>query len=173
MPHRPLLYPIRALALAACLIALMQLAGCASVLSKEAMQQISPNVSARDLLDDPERFTGQTVLIAGHILRTENRREGSFLEVLGYPTTDRGYPDTAEPALGRFMLFYPGYLDALVFRPGRVVVAAGRVTGMHPATIGETLHPEPLLRSVELKLLPEHPSYYSPIHFGFGFTLGF
>lgn len=164
---------VRGFALAGCLLILTHLAGCASVLSKEAMQQVSPNVSARDVLDAPERFIGQTILVAGNILRIENRREGTLIEILGYPTTDRGYPDTAEPALGRFLLQYGGYLDALVFRPGRVVVAAGRVTGHQPATIGDTIHREPVLQSTELKLLPEHPSYYPPIHIGFGFTFGF
>lgn len=173
MPYTPSPSPLRGLTLAACLLLLIQLAGCASVLSKETLRQVSPNVSARDVLDDPERHVGQTILIAGNILRLENRPEGTFLEILGYPTTNRGYPDTAEPALGRFMLRHPGYLDALVFRPGRVVVAAGRVTGQHPAQIGETVHPEPLLQSLELELLPEHPIYYSPIHIGFGFTFGF
>jgi outer membrane lipoprotein len=173
MPFSPSLFPIRRLALAACLLLLTQLAGCASALSRETMQQVSPNVSARDVLDHPERFIGQTILVAGHVLRTENRKEGTLLEILGYPTTSRAYPDTSEPALGRFMLLHPGYLDALIFQPGRQVVAAGRIIGQRPVTIGETVHPEPLLQSVELKLLPEYPTYYSPIHVGFGLMFGF
>jgi outer membrane lipoprotein len=164
---------LRRLALALGLLAVAQLAGCASALSREAMQQLSPNVSARAVLDQPDRFIGQTILVAGHVLGTQNRPEGTLLEILGYPTTDRGYPDTSEPALGRFLLVYPGYLDALVFKPGRQVVAAGRIIGQRPTAIGEAVRNEPLLQSVELKLLPEQPTYYAPIRVGFGFMFGF
>jgi outer membrane lipoprotein len=163
----------RCIGFALFILVMAHLAACASALSRETLRQISPDISSRDVLDDPNRHIGQTVLVAGSLLRTENRKEGTRLEILGYPTTSRGFPDTSEPALGRFLLLYPGYLDPLVYQPGRRIAAAGRVVGQHPVTIGESVHPEPLLHSLELRLLPEHPSYYSPFHIGVGFMFGF
>jgi outer membrane lipoprotein len=163
----------RRLGLAALILALAQMAGCATTLSKDTLRQVSPNISPRAVLDDPQRFMGQVIPVAGTILRLENLKEGTLLEILGYPTTARGFPDTGEPALGRFLLLYPGYLDALVFRQGRTIAAAGRIVGERAMTVGETVHPQPLLHPLELKLLPEHPAYYSPFHIGVGFMFGF
>lgn len=165
---------LRSMALAALLASLgTAVSGCATALSKTAMQQVTPGVSLAGVLDEPDRYSGATVLVAGNVIRTENRKDGTLLEILAYPTTDRGYADTSEPALGRVMLLHPGYLDALVFRPGRQVVAAGRVIGHRPVTIGEVLLNEPLLQSVELNLLQEPNRGYSPIHFGIGVMGGF
>jgi outer membrane lipoprotein len=173
--HSKTPYPLtRMLGLVALLLALAQMAGCATALSKDTLRQVSPGVSPSAVLENPERFIGQVIPVAGTVLRLENLKEGTLLEVLGYPTTSRGFPDTSEPALGRFLLLHPGYLDALVFRPGRTIAAAGRVTGERTVTAGETVHPQPLLQPLEIKLLPEAPAYYySPFHIGVGFMFGF
>lgn len=165
--------PARLLRYVLVLLFLGQLAGCATALSSAAMAQVSPDIALPAVLDDPGRFKGRVILVAGHVLRVENRKDGTLLEILGYPTTDRGFPNTAEPALGRFGLRYPGYLDALVFRPGRQVAAVGKIVGRHTVTVGEAERSEPLLDVLELGLLPEEPTYYTPIHIGFGFMFGF
>lgn len=164
---------MRVLRLAALLLILAQLLGCATALSRETMAQVSPNIQPEAVLANPQGFIGQTLLVAGPILRLENRENGTLLEILGYPTTSRGFPNTSEPALGRFLLRHPGYLDGMIFRLGRSVAAAGRVVGAQPATVGETVQREPLLQALELTLLPEHPTYFSPIFIGIGIMGGF
>ncbi len=163
----------RSFGLAGMLLALGQLAGCATAISRDAMEQVSPGIAPGAVLADPGRYLGRAILVAGPILGLENREDGAMLEILGYPTTDRGFPDTTEPALGRFFLRYPGYLDSMVYRPGRSIAAAGRVEGERAVTIGETTRRQPVLRSLELALLPEHPTYYTPIYFGIGISGGF
>jgi outer membrane lipoprotein len=164
---------IRALGFAALTLALAQMTGCATALSQDTLRQVSSDTPPVAVLEDPKRFVGQVIPVAGTILRLENLKEGTLLEILGYPTTSRGFPDTGEPALGRFLLLYPGYLDALVFQPGRTVATAGRIVGERAMTVGETVRPQPLLHPLELKLLPENPTYYSPVHIGVGFIFGF
>ncbi|MGZ8217580.1 Slp family lipoprotein [Methylomagnum sp.] len=150
---------------------LFQLVGCVSALSGESLRQVSPGVTLGEVVEVPEHHIGQVILVAGNILRVENRPDGTRLEILGYPTSKSGFPNTSDPALGRVSLLYPGYLDRLIYQPGRRVSAAGRVIGTLPATTGAP--PQPLLRPLELALLPESPTYYSPIHVGIGFSFGF
>ena len=161
------------LSLTALLVILAHLAGCATALSREAMALASPAVQPDAVLANPQGFIGHTLLVTGPILRLENRQDDTFLEVLGYPTTARGFPDTSEPALGRFLLRYPGYLDGMIYRPGRSIAAAGRVVGEQNAAGGEITPREPLLQTLELALLPEHPTYFSPIFIGIGIMGGF
>jgi hypothetical protein len=161
----------RCWALAALLWAQGNLAGCATALSGDAMDLVSPEVAPVAVLADPERFVGKVILVAGPILKLDNRQEGTFLEILGYPTTARGFPDTSEPALGRFLLRYPVPLDRLDYRPGRSVAAVGRIEGTRPADPPPGLRP--LLKTLELALLPEHPVYYEPILIGIGIMGGF
>lgn len=156
-------------AVLACLLA--HLAGCASPLSRDVLDQATPGATLAEVLAAPDRHLGQVVLIAGSVLRVENRPDGTRLEILAYPASERGLPNTSEPALGRVSLHYPGYLDRLIYQPGRQVSAAGRVVGTVPATADAP--PQPLLQSLELALLPESPTYYSPIHIGIGFSFGF
>jgi outer membrane lipoprotein len=86
--------------------------------------------------------------------------------------TSRGFPDTSEPAIGRFALLHPGYLDSLIYQPGRWVSAAGRVAGQISST-HDALRPLPLIHSLELKLLPEQIRDYPPFHIGVGVMFGF
>jgi outer membrane lipoprotein len=162
---------VRWLSLAVLAYLLAHLAGCASPLSRDVLGQTTPGATLAEVLAAPERHLGQVVLIAGNVLRVENRPDGTRLEILAYPTSERGFPNTSEPALGRVSLHYPGYLDRLIYQPGRQVSAAGRVIGTVPATADAP--PQPLLAPLELALLPESPTYYSPVHIGIGFSFGF
>lgn len=164
--------PGRAFRYALVLLLPVLLGGCASVLSSHAMAQVSPNAPLSAVLDDPARFRDRVILVAGDILRTENRTDGTLLEILGYPLTDRGFPDTSEPALGRFALLYPGHLDPLIYEPGRQVAALGKIAGSLNVKIGEAERAEPLLNSLELRLL-EPPTYYAPFRLGVGVNIGF
>lgn len=155
------------------MLVLVQLAGCASPLSRAALSQVSPNLVLAAVLAEPDRYKGQTVVVAGPVLSVENRAEGALLQVLGYPTTGCGFPDTGEPALGRFAILHPAYLDPLIYLPGRQVTTVGRIAGSRPLKISQAERWEPLLRSLELRLLPESPTYYAPMYFGVGFSFGF
>ncbi|HYE38108.1 Slp family lipoprotein [Methylocaldum sp.] len=162
----------RLLGLAAVLAVTFQLSGCGSVLSRKAMDQVNPNLSPDIVLKNPKAFIGQTVLVGGTILSSENLQEGTLVEVLTYPTDRRGNPQLDEPALGRFLLLYPGYLDTLIYQQGRKVVAAGRIIGERVTDTGETNRAFPLLHPLEIELLSEYdtgPRFGIGLGFQFGF----
>ena len=166
-------YPIswtRFLGLAALLAITLQLSGCGSVLSRTTIDQVDPKLSPETVLNNPKAFIGQAILIGGTILSAENLQEGTLVEVLTYPTDRRGEPELSEPAWGRFLILYPGYLDTLIYEQGRRIVAAGRVIGERTTETGEATRAFPLLRPLEIKLLSE---YDTGPRIGIGLGVGF
>ena len=163
---------VKGLALATLFGALVQLAGCATALSEETLRLVAPGISLPDAHAHPKRYLGQVIPVAGTILRTQNRPDGTLLEVLGYPITRRGFPDTSEPAIGRFAVLHPGYLDSLIYRPGRWLACAGRLTGQVPSA-DDPMRLLPLIQPLELTLLPETTEDYPPFHISVGVMFGF
>ena len=160
----------RCLGLVAVLAIAAQLNGCGSVLSRKSMDQVNLKIQPEIILNNPKAFIGQTVLVGGTILSAENLQEGTLVQLLAYPTDRRGEPQLSEPALGRFLLLYPGYLDTLIYQQGRRIVAAGRIIGERTAETDETSRAFPLLHPMEMRLLSE---YDAGPRFGIGFGLGF
>ncbi len=134
------------------------------------MDQVDPYISPQAVLNNPKPFIGQTILVGGTILSAKNLREGTLIEVLTYPTNRRGEPKLDEPALGRFLLLHPGYLDTLIYQEGRRIVAAGRIAGERSMEADETGRTFPLLTPLEVKLLPD---YETGPRFGIGLGVGF
>jgi starvation-inducible outer membrane lipoprotein len=151
------------------------LTGCTTVLSRAAMETLSPNVTAVEVRQAPERHFGDTVLIAGNVISAGRAADGSLIEVLAYPTTSRGYPDLSEPALGRFLLRYRPPLASVALPPGRTLAAAGRVLGRRQSPTGASQEPIPFLEALELKLIFDEPPayFFFPIRIGFGISGGF
>src|SRR5690606_12703316 len=148
------IFRARALGFAAVLcVTMLQLGGCGSVLSRTTMDQVDPYVSPEAVLNNPKPFIGQTILVGGTILSAETLQEGTFIEVLTHPTDRRGEPELNEPAVGRFLLLHPGYLDTLIYQEGRRIVAAGRIIGERRMENDETSRAFPLLTPLEVKLL--------------------
>jgi outer membrane lipoprotein len=147
---------------------------CAPVISPEVRAGVDPQLSFTDIAANPEAHVGKMVLLAGTIIEAKNLREGTRLEVLQFPATRRGRPQVGEPSGGRFLVIAPGYLETEVYRPGRAITVAGRITGVREFPVGETVYPYPLLEPQELHLWAEgsqYPRVY--IGLGFGFSKGF
>ena len=52
--------------------AVLQLAGCARVISKEVLQEVDTTASFAHISKDPEASTGKTVLLGGVVVKTLN-----------------------------------------------------------------------------------------------------
>lgn len=106
-------------------IVVLFMVGCAPVISKQVREQVRPDVTFREVLNDPERYKGQMIILSGIVVETENTKEGTLLQVLQRPAGFRGKPKDVDETGGRFLALDSRYLDVAVFTKGRAVTIAG------------------------------------------------
>ena len=138
-------------------IAMLMLGGCAHVFSKDILREVNGQITFAELLRAPEAYRGEMILLGGVIVKTENKREGTLLEV--YQTAlDRGdRPIKVDVSEGRFLALYHGLLDSAIYSRGRKVTLAGIVQGGQTQKLGEIDYRYPYLLIKEIHLWPEEP----------------
>ncbi len=149
------------------LLALLALAGCASVISKELRAQAVPIRGLSEVRENPDVFKGKTVVLGGTIIETRNTPEGTTLLVLDRPLGNRDEPTLGEGSDGRFMAEVPRYLDPVLFALGSAVTVAGAVTGVRSEPVGQAPYTYVVIQAQEVHLwsrdrYPPYPYYYDP-----------
>ena len=147
---------------------------CTSVISSEVRAQVAPQISYADIAQNPEAYIGIIIVAAGTIIDAKNLQEGTRLEVLQYPATSRGRPETGKPSGGRFLVLTSEYLETAIYRPGRSITVAGEVSGQQALPLGGTTYRYPVFVPREIHLWSEGnrgPQLH--IGFGFGFSKNF
>lgn len=147
-------------------LALLVLAGCGSVLSKEVRKQAVPVGSFARVRGAPAEFEGKTVIFGGEILETRNRPEGTTLVVLEKPLDRILRPLELDASGGRFQVRFSEYLDPAIYARGRSVTVAGRVEGSRSENVGEVPYSYLLLEGREVYLWRDvyetRPLWYEP-----------
>lgn len=147
------------------------MAGCAPVISKQVRDQVRPDITFSAVLNDPEQHKGHMIILSGIVLKTENTKEGTLLQVLQRPAGFRGKPKDVDETSGRFLALDSRYLDVNVFTEGRAVTIAGEIQGMKTLPLDKTEYTYPLISVKELYLWPATRRYddpYPSVHIGFG-----
>lgn len=147
------------------------MAGCAPVISKQVRQQVRQDLTFHEVLNNPEQYKGHMIILSGIVLKTENTKEGTLLQVLQRPAGFRGKPKDVDETSGRFLALDSRYLDVNVFTEGRAVTIAGEIQGMRTLPLDKTEYTYPLISVKELYLWPATRRYddpYPSVHIGFG-----
>lgn len=139
--------------------------GCAHVVSKETRETAKPDIPVEDLFKNPAAYKGRTVILGGTIISAVNSADGTYVEVLERPLDSLGKPRNVDTSRGRFIVFSEGYLDTALYASGRMITAAGTVTGKEMRPLGETQYPYLRLKAKELYLIK---SAETPVRFFFG-----
>lgn len=137
---------------ALCVISLTT--ACAPVISKELREQVSKDLSFKEVLQDPEAYKGTLVLWGGKIIRSENQKQGTLLEVLQKPTDREGRPKDVDQSEGRFLALHEGFLDVAIYSEGREVTLAGEIKGKRVLPLGEIQYTYPVILTKEIYLWP-------------------
>lgn len=149
----------------------ISMAGCAPVISKQVREQVRPDITFTEVLNDPEQYKGQMILLSGMVLKTENTKEGTLVQVLQRPSGFRGKPKDVDETGGRFLALDSRYLDVNVFSEGRAVTLAGEIQGKRTLPLDKTEYTYPLISVKELYLWPDTRRFNDPypsVHIGFG-----
>src|SRR3569833_1580679 len=112
---------------------------------------------------------GKRVIWGGVVLATNNLKDSTQIEVLGYPL-DRSYrPDDTAAPTARFLVVKPGYIETADYVAGRLISISGEVEGTRIGQIGEVSYTYPIVRPDNIYLWPrEGRDPDSRVHFGLG-----
>ncbi len=144
-------------------IGLLLLQGCTYAISPETAAQADKTITFEMVLADPDSFKGKVVVLGGTIAQIENTKEGTVIEIVQKPLDYWGKPKRTNKSGGRFLVFSPGYLDTLIYAPGRQITAAAEIEGTRSKALGGMEYSYPLLLAKEMKLWPlERPTWSTP-----------
>ena len=127
-------------------------AGCVPLISRELRRELSPDITFKEVIKDPDAHKGKTILISGIILGSRNTKEGTLIEILQKPADMEGKPKDVDESDGRFLALYDGYLDTAIYSRGRDVAVAGEITGKRILPLGEIDYIYPLISIKEVHL---------------------
>jgi len=128
--------------------------GCAPVISKDIRDQVAQDLSFKEVLQDPEAYRGKMVLWGGVIIKAENQKEGTLIEVLQKPTDREGRPRDVDHSEGRFLALYDGFLDTAIYAREREVTIAGEIKEKRVLPLGDIQYAYPLILVRQLHLWP-------------------
>jgi len=154
------------------MVALLLLAGCASVISRRVLKEVDQTLSFEQLLENPEVYKGKTVLLGGNIIETQNFSNRTLIIVLQHPLGYRKKPISGDVSKGRFIISVPGFLDPVICRPGRKITVVGSVVGKEVRPLGEREYTYPVIAKRELHIWPPESRYGTEPRVRFGVGMG-
>ena len=150
------------------------LAGCAHVISQEALQEVDEDIYFEDILENPDRYIGKSILLGGDIIETRTLSEKTILLVLQRPLGFRKRPVTDGDSKGRFMVESSDFLDPAIYSEGRKVTVAGAFRGKEVRPLGNGTYGYPVIVAKEIYLWPlEGRGSSTRFYFGVGIGTSF
>ncbi len=157
-----------------CVVAMVSVAllcACATTppIPAEKLAGVDPNLTPEQVVD--ETLQEGEVLWGGVVIAAENRPDQTILTVLYYPLDNSQRPDLGKTPLRRFKVYYPGYLETMVYAPGRKITVLGSVQGVEQGKVDEAPYRYAKLKAVEIYLWPP-ADQDSRVRFGVGVGIG-
>jgi len=159
------------------LFAVVLVACSGPVLRSDLLSTGIPNPSMGQLSEYPLQYQGRIFILGGAIVSCTLTESGSLLEAVQIPVDSNGYLKETEPSTGRYLAFYPkefGLLDPLVYRGGRRITLAGKLSGTRSGRIDEMNYVYPYFETIQVYLWDEgRPADRSvPFPFSIGIGIG-
>ena len=145
---------------------ILLITGCTHVVSKETRDMSGKGIQIPLLFNDPDAYKGDTVILGGDIVISQNTPEGTYIEVVQKPLDYRGRPVQTDRSQGRFLVLHEGFLDNTIYSRGRYVTVAGVVQGRKVRPLGDTDYSYLFIKSREIHLV--QPGERFPVRFGVG-----
>jgi len=142
----------------------MLLAGCASMgVPKSVSKATSAPLAPAEVSNMAAPPVGPHVRRGGTIAKTENRKDGTWLEIVARKLDKNGRPENTEQSEGRFLAYVNTFLEPTVFKEGRRITVVGTIEPNQRATVGEYPYVFPVVKVTEHYLWPrELPYAYAP-----------
>ncbi len=134
-------------------LSLMALAGCASY---PEQVRIADNVA----LTSYENAAQQNIDFgnarwSGVIAQVSNKANQTRLEVVYFPSGSNGRPAVSDQTKGRFVAYIKGFLDPMVYQPGKSVTVLGELTRSEIGKVDEYEYRYPVIKEATVYLWPK------------------
>ena len=135
-----------------------------SVMSKQVRKEAVFGPSFAELVNDAERYRGQTAILGGHVLEVDNKSNGTVMTALQVPLQSGDRPGSKDHSEGRLIISTSQFLDPEIYTKGRKITVAGKIIGSSRDEAGAALFPYLKMEAIELHLWPQYqtPRYYYP-----------
>jgi len=134
------------------------------------------NLAAVDQTLTPDQAVEQDisdarVLWGGVIIDAENKPDQTVFTVLNYPLDKSQRPNLQKAPLSRFKVDYPGYLETMLYAPGRRITVIGSLQGVEEGKVGDAIYRFAVVQAEKVYLWPQGDSD-SRVRFGVGVGIG-
>jgi outer membrane lipoprotein len=119
------------------LLLLAVLAGCASKPASSISLAVVDDVSLTQVRDDTDAYLGSTVRWGGVVTEVENKADETWIFLVGRALKDNEKPISDGHSDGRFIASFSGFVDPLVYKPGRPLTVVGSIDSNTVRAIGD------------------------------------
>ena len=142
-------------------------AGCATGVPEAVRRSAPGDPGVAQVQANIKAHLGRPVRWGGEIVRVENRKTETVVEILARPLRRSGRPERTDRTSGRFLARGQGFLDPAVYKEKREITVSGTVDGSEVRTIGDHPYLYPLVKAEVLHLWEPEPEprdvyYYDP-----------
>ena len=135
-----------------------------SVISQQVRKESMPPVDFKILLQETDKYLGNTVILGGYILETQNLHDKTSVKVLHAPLGLGEGPKSRDDSKGRFIISHKGFLDPEIYSKDRKVTVAGIIAGTVGEKIGQFDQLYLKIESREIYLWPKEEEYLRPYY---------
>ena len=141
-----------------------------SVISQQIRKEAMAPVNFKILVQETDKYLGNTVILGGYILEIQNLADRSSIKVLQVPLGSGENPKSRDDSKGRFIISHKGFLDPEVYSKDRKVTVAGTIVGTVVEKIDQFAQTYLKIESREIYLWPKEeeydwPYYYDPWYY--------
>lgn len=130
------------------------LSGCATQVPAPIATAPVHNPQLEQVRAHPGNYQGVTVRWGGTIAEVENQEHDTVLVIVDRPLESDGQPQVNDMSQGRFLAQAKGFLDPVVYAPGRLLTVVGTVAGARTRKIGSYSYQYPVVAVESYYLWP-------------------
>ena len=135
-----------------------------SVISQQIRKESMAPVNFKILLQETNKYMGNTVILGGYILETQNLADRSSIKVLQAPLGFGETPKSRDDSEGRFIILHKGFLDPEIYSKNRKVTVAGKIIGKAVEKVDQSDQSYLKIESREIHLWPKEQNYPMPYY---------
>ena len=128
----------------------MVIAGCASKPASSISLAVVDDVSLEQVRADSDAYLGSTVRWGGVVTEVENKADKTWVFLVSRALKDNEKPITDGSSEGRFIASFSGFVDPLVYKPGRPLTVVGSLESSTVRAIGEYDYSFPIVAVREI-----------------------